>query len=115
MESLESLLTGAAVNQWQVACYELDPDNPDSFKDALDKWKKKKNLNYSAMKDQLNYLRNVRKPREFTPEELITRSQYINLMIPEFIDATEADMLSDEEIIGYHLPRYARRLEKQLR
>jgi len=98
MERLESLLTGTAVNQWQVACYGLDPDDPDPFEDALDRWKKKKNLNYSVMKDQLNYLRNICKPREFTPEELITRLQYINLMIPEFIDATEADMLSDEEI-----------------
>ena len=26
IESLESLLTGAAVNQWQVACYGLDPE-----------------------------------------------------------------------------------------
>mmetsp|Transcript_10792 Transcript_10792/g.15591 ORF Transcript_10792/g.15591 Transcript_10792/m.15591 type:complete len:95 (+) Transcript_10792:655-939(+) len=50
------------------------------------------------MKDQLNYLRNVRKPRDMTPEEMISRLQYINLMIPEFIDATDADMLSDEEI-----------------
>jgi len=98
IESLESLLTGAAINQWQVACYRLDPDDPDSFEDALDKWKKKKNLNFTAMKDQLNYLRNVRKPREMTPEEMITRLQYMNLMIPEFIDATDADMLSDEEI-----------------
>jgi len=98
IESLESLLTGAAVNQWLVACYGLDPDDPDSFEDALDKWKKKKNLNYTAMKDQLSYLRNVRKPREFTPEELTTRLQTIKRMIPEFIDATDADTLSDEEI-----------------
>ena len=64
----------------------------------LIKGKKKRNLSYSAMKDQLDYLRNVRKPREFTPEELTTRLQHINLMIPEFIDATEANMLTDEEI-----------------
>ena len=98
MEGLESFLCGAAINQWQVTCYGLDPEDPDSFDDALDKWKKKKNLSYSAMKDQLDYLRNVRKPREFTPEELTTRLQHINLMIPEFIDATEANMLTNKEI-----------------
>ena len=41
------------------------------------------------MKDQQDYWRNIRKPREFTPEELTTHLQHINLMIPEFIDETK--------------------------
>ena len=108
MEGLESLLYGAAINQWQVTCYGLDPEDPYSFDDALDKWKKKKNLNYSAMKDQLDYFGNVCKPREFTPEESTARLHHINLMIPEFIDATKANMLTDEaikDIIYKAMPR----------
>jgi len=97
-ENLEALLQGAALTQWQVASFGLDVNDPDSFEEALDNWKRRKNLNYDAMRDQLEYMRRARKPREYTPEEFIQRLQHINLMIPQFIDATEDNMLTDDEI-----------------
>jgi len=97
-ENIEALLQGAALTQWQVASFGLDIHEPDSFEEALDNWKRRKNLNYDAMRDQLEYMRRARKPREYTPEEFIQRLQHVNLMIPQFIDATDDNMLSDEEI-----------------
>ena len=97
-ENLEALLQGAALTQWQVASFGLDVNEPDSFEEALDNRKGRKNLNYDAMRDQLDYMRRVRKPREYTPEEFIQRLQHVNLMIPQFIDATEDNMLTDNEI-----------------
>eukprot|EP00590_Aulacoseira_subarctica_P007578 CAMPEP_0172416566 /NCGR_PEP_ID=MMETSP1064-20121228/3087_1 /TAXON_ID=202472 /ORGANISM="Aulacoseira subarctica , Strain CCAP 1002/5" /LENGTH=318 /DNA_ID=CAMNT_0013154355 /DNA_START=79 /DNA_END=1030 /DNA_ORIENTATION=- len=97
-ENLEALLQGAALTQWQVASFGLDVNEPDSFEEALDNWKRRKNLNYDAMRDQLEYMRRARKPREYTPEEFIQRLQHVNLMIPQFIDATQDNMLTDDEI-----------------
>jgi hypothetical protein len=41
-ENVESLLLGAAINQWQVASFVSDADDPDSFEHALDQWKKER-------------------------------------------------------------------------
>ena len=94
----ESLLQGIATSVWKVLIQDLDRNTEDGWDEAIDRFKKKKNLGGIALRNQRSYLRNLRKPRDMTVEDFSNRIQYINLLLAEFPDATEDDKLSEGEI-----------------